>query len=162
MLHQAYKGYVPPEKAAPPPAAPPSGGIHVRSLSTINSKTKFYWQIAHVPNLTMGVLKDQGASSMRIIPRNGSCFTTPGFIYMVACMTAKPVYMSGRALHLDPPPFNDRCLAVGGLCGATCGSGQEADDKVARFCRPAAGAEKRRLEKRRLDHQASPYETRDI
>jgi len=126
-------------------------------VEPVTSKKKYYWQIAHVPNLTMGVLKDQGASSMRIIPRNGSCFTTPGFMYMVACMTSKPVYMSGRSLHLDPPPFNDRCVAVGGLCGATCGSGQEADEKVSRFCTPQAGAEKRRL-----NHQASPYETRDI
>jgi hypothetical protein len=106
---------------------------------------KFFWQIAHVPNLTMGVFKDEGSASVRVIPRNRSCFTTPGFVYMVACMTAKPVYMNGRGGDLDPPPFNDRCLAVGGLCGATCGSSQEPDMEAASHCPIGPGVGKRRL-----------------
>uniref|UniRef100_A0A7S4T2H7 Uncharacterized protein n=1 Tax=Alexandrium monilatum TaxID=311494 RepID=A0A7S4T2H7_9DINO len=157
MLHQAYKGYVP-AKPAPAPAGPVAGpppDIHVRRLS--DTSTKFYWQIAHVPNLTMGVMRDQGASAMRIIPRNGSCFTTPGFIYMVACMTAKPVYMSGRSLQLDPPPFNDRCLAVGGLCGATCGSGTEVDEHVARYCPRHGNLPMRRLSGEDPKKPVSPY-----
>jgi len=140
MLHQAYKGYVP---TAAPGAAGAPASVRVLSEAPVpralseapGPSSKFYWQIAHVPNLTIGVLRDTGSDSVRVLPRNGSCFTAPGFAYLVACMTAKPVYMSGKTYPLEPPPFNDRCLAVGGLCGATCGSGQELTDGGAKACR---------------------------
>jgi len=160
MLHQAYKGYVP-KKPPPGPAAPgalgpppPPTRVLSEARSLLSSAKKLYWQIAHVPNDTMGVMRDQGSDTVRVIPRNNSCFSKPGFIYMVACMTAKPVYVSKimRKSSVEPPPFNDRCLAVGGECGATCGSG-EGDDEAMRQC-PLKGFG------RRL--QASPYESANI
>lgn len=159
MLHQAYKAYVPPTAA---PAGPPGAGPPIRVLSEVasplSSTKKYYWQVAHVPNLTMGVLTDQGANEVRVIPRNTSCFTTPGFTFMVACMTAKPVYIGDRTHYLAPPPFNDRCLAVGGKCGATCGSAQAVDEDVASHCT------KSKVMTRRLqDHvEASPYRSETI
>merc|ERR1719275_8786 len=122
MLHQAYKKYVPPSPApmpgGPPLTArllqelPPGAGVQGEADKNepITSDRKYYWQVAHVPNLTIGVLTDQGANEVQVIPRNTSCFSTPGFLFMVACMTSKPVYISDRTHQLEPPPFNDRCL----------------------------------------------------
>lgn len=171
MLHQAYKAFVPPSKpaaampAGPPPLTrvlselPPGAGVSGGGSSAdepVTSDRKYYWQIAHVPNLTIGVLTDQGANEVQVVPRNTSCFSTPGFLFMVACMTSKPVYISDRTHQLDPPPFNDRCLAVGGKCGATCGSAQEADETVGTQC--AANTGPRRL----AAVSASPYSSATI
>jgi hypothetical protein len=166
MLHKAYSSEPlkkPTTTTEPPLAAEPPQLFRQRRLASSDSadgefheqeegddewagaiESKFFWQIAHVPNLTMGVFKDQGSASVRVIPRNRSCFTTPGFVYMVACMTAKPVYVNSHSGELDPPPFNDRCLAVGGLCGATCGSSQEPDAEAASHC-PIGSPDARRL-----------------
>jgi hypothetical protein len=146
MIHAANRAYVPKKGV-------PEGPLKARRLQASNTKL-YYWQIAHVPNLTIGVLRDQGADSMRVVPRNGSCFSAPGFTYMVACMTAKPVYMSGRHAKLAPPPFNDRCIAVGSACGAACGSGSEDDDEKTKVCIPKKDG--------LPSEQASPYASGQI
>ncbi|CAK0820627.1 unnamed protein product, partial [Prorocentrum cordatum] len=117
------------------------------------SSTKYAWQIAHMPNLTLGVFKDHSSNTMRIDPTKESCFAQPGFTYMVACMTSEPVFTSGNGLDIAGPPFNDRCLAVGGLCGAVCGSGQTLDDEAKKYC-PEPEDRGRRLDGA-LDY--SPY-----
>jgi hypothetical protein len=154
MLHQAYKGYV--AQDAPPT---PGGGV-VRRLQEAGAEMndKLYWQIAHVPNSKHGVMKDQGAAEVRVIPGNKSCFTSPGFVYMVACMTSKPVYMkqSQRTFNVRPPPFNDRCLAVGGICGASCGSDNQVSSDAKKICGAQAG---RRLQGSLYQVSKIPRET---
>jgi len=106
-----------------------------RRLTSANAEHHYYWQIAHVPNGTIGIFKDMGTDTVQVTPKNGSCFAAPGFIYMVACMTAKPVYfIGGHNGKLHPPPFNDRCLALGGICGACCGSGSKTSHDAADNC----------------------------
>jgi hypothetical protein len=126
--------------------------------------TKYTWHLAHMPNLTAGVFKDHSSNTMRIQPTKESCFTQPGFTYMVACMTAKPVFTSGNQFDIAGPPFNDRCLAVGGLCGAVCGSGQTLDDDAMKYCPGNHGASRRLSAEDLMDfnEEDSPYASHPI
>ncbi|CAK0880320.1 unnamed protein product [Prorocentrum cordatum] len=112
-----------------------------RRLQVANSK--YLWQIAHMPNLTRGVFKDPDSNTMRIEPTRESCFTQPGFTYIRRRnndINAKPVFTAGNMVDIPGPPFNDRCVAVGGLCGAACGSGQTLDEEATRYCPQRGGS----------------------
>ena len=53
----------------------------------------------------------------------GCCLGSPGPMYMVACVVRNWAGKSaGVGKRVPGPPFDDRCVAVAGVCGATCGA----------------------------------------
>lgn len=57
------------------------------------------------------------------------CFGPQGPLYLVACAVNSTLYESKgfenftAGQKVAPPPFNDRCVAVSGRCGAACQGG---------------------------------------
>jgi len=54
------------------------------------------------------------------IPTEG-CFGAPGRLYVVTCFPREGVHFN-QGDHVDGPPFDTRCFALGSVCGGSCGT----------------------------------------
>ena len=50
------------------------------------------------------------------------CIGKPGPTYLVACVIRDWVSFNENGVKQPGPPFDDRCVAVSGVCGGTCGA----------------------------------------
>jgi len=84
----------------------------------------------HVPPKTAaGALLDDYQNDDYSAAELSCCFGSPGQTYLVACLTTDWTFVANsgdgeaRIGQNDKgPPFDDRCLAVAGVCGNSCGT----------------------------------------
>jgi len=77
----------------------------------------------HGPPRTIGELDDDFSESDDLAEAQlGCCLGSPGPMYMVACVVRNWIGKeAGVHKQVPGPPFDDRCVAVTGVCGTTCG-----------------------------------------
>ena len=81
------------------------------------------------PKTASGALEDDYQNDDYSAAELSCCFGSPGQTYIVACLTTDWSFVAnsgnGQARigqHDKGPPFDDRCLAVAGVCGNSCGT----------------------------------------
>lgn len=80
------------------------------------------------PKTASGALIDDFMNDDIANAELGCCLGSPGQMWMVACVMRNwPGTKQGQQVR--GPPFDDRCVALSGVCGTTCGSMIQSPDK---------------------------------
>jgi hypothetical protein len=96
-------------------------GANMKAGNDDNSVPEGEWQAIWAPFDDELMHADSNITTAVVVEPEW-CYTGAGFNYLVGCLTTDRVLAGSSGMQVAPPPFNDRCVAVGGSCGGACGS----------------------------------------
>eukprot|EP00613_Pedinella_sp_CCMP2098_P037325 CAMPEP_0171812948 /NCGR_PEP_ID=MMETSP0991-20121206/78953_1 /TAXON_ID=483369 /ORGANISM="non described non described, Strain CCMP2098" /LENGTH=983 /DNA_ID=CAMNT_0012426495 /DNA_START=59 /DNA_END=3007 /DNA_ORIENTATION=+ len=107
------------EEAAEDPTVEELGQLEQQQLRRRLTGTK----VGVAAKTASSALNDDLANDDKSMAQLGCCLGSPGPMYMVACVVRNWVGTNAGLGHkVKGPPFDDRCVAVTGVCGNTCGA----------------------------------------